>query len=68
VGGELTGCRVSAGEEETAGWRMASASPAHGRTADCGTMALAGAAAAQLHKEEDDPGVLGWSGPKLGRL
>jgi hypothetical protein len=32
----LTGCQVSAGEEETAGWRITSASHAHGRMVDNG--------------------------------
>jgi hypothetical protein len=32
-----------------------------------GAVVLIGAAAALLCQEEDDPGVLGWSGAKLGR-
>jgi hypothetical protein len=32
-----------------------------------GAVALAGAAVAQLRKEENAPSALGWSGPKLGR-
>jgi hypothetical protein len=55
------GRQVSEGEDETAGQRIASASHMHGRTAE------GGAAMAQLCKEEDGPGALGQSGPKLGR-
>jgi hypothetical protein len=37
-------------------------------TGASGAAAPTGAAAVQLRKEEDDPGALGRSGQKLGRL